>query len=292
MESSPDGLVGVTVFSADASLPRPHLAVVGAIHGNEHCGLSAIARLSRELARQQLRLQRGTVSLVHGNPQATREARRHTACGVDLNRVFDYRFVDELEPAHWADEHRRAQALRPLFERVDAVLDLHSTSAPSDAFAIASRVPASEALALALDLDYVTFGWDGPGLLGDQVLLGLLTRRVLPGVAVECGQHDDPVAPEVAYQCALRALAHFGLIAPLPPARAARRLVVTTAVKRTSASFRFARPLRGLEALPAGTLLGYDDHLAVSVRHACRVIMPNEAAAIGDDLVFLAADQG
>jgi hypothetical protein len=67
--------------------------------------------------------------------------------------------------------------------------------------------------------------------------------------------------------------------------------VITTSVKRTTASFRFARPLRGLEALAAGTLLGYDDQLSLSVRHACRVIMPNEAAAIGDDLVFLATEQ-
>ena len=283
--------VGVTHFSVAGSLPRPHLAIVGAIHGNEHCGLSAITRLSRELANETLRLQRGTLSLVHGNPQATLAARRHTVRGVDLNRVFDYRFVDELAPDLWGDEHRRAHELRPLFERVDAVLDLHSTSAPSDAFAISSRVKASEALALDLDLDFVTFGWDGRDLLGDQVLLSMLTRRALPGVAVECGQHDDPTAPEIAYQCALRALAHFGLIAPFSPARAARRLVVTTAVKRTSASFRFARPLRGLEPLGAGTLLGYDDQLALSVRQACRVIMPNEAAAIGEDLAYLATEQ-
>ena len=126
---------------------------------------------------------------MHGNPGASAQQRRHLSAAVDLNRVFDFRFVEELAPALWEPEHHRAAELRPLFERVDAVLDLHSATAPTPPFAIASRIAASEPFALALGLAYVTFGWGGPGLLGDRVLLGLMTRRALPGVAVECGQH-------------------------------------------------------------------------------------------------------
>jgi uncharacterized protein len=286
--SSP--LPGVSFTSFDATRPRPHLAVVGAIHGNERCGLLAIERLARELARGELQLCAGSLYLVHGNPAATALQRRHTPNGVDLNRTFDFRFLDELAPGLWEHEHRRALELRPIFDSVDAVLDLHSATAPTPAFAIASRVPASLPFALALGLEYVTLGWDGPGLLGDRVLLGQLTRRELPGVAVECGQHDDEAAADLAYQCTLRALSHFGLIAPLAPREQAppKQLTVRAAIKRPSGTFRFERPLRGMQALAPGDLIGHDEHLSLAVRSPCYAIMPNDQVPVGDDMLYIA----
>lgn len=289
--SFPSQTSGVRCFSVSADLPRPHLAIVGAIHGNERCGLDAILRLERELESGARRLRAGSLYLVHGNPAATDQQRRFTATGVDLNRAFDFRFVDELAPALWEHEHHRALELRPLFERVDAVLDLHSASSPTPAFAIASRVPASLPFALALGLEYVTLGWDGPGLLGDKVLLAPLTQRGLPGVAVECGQHDDEGAPEVAHRCALRALTHFGLLAPLQddgPATSVKQLAIRSAVKRPSVSFRFERPLLGMQALMPGNVIGHDDQLVLSVRSHCYAVMPNDQVAVGEDMLYLA----
>lgn len=274
-------------------MPRPHLAIVGAIHGNEHCGLSAIARLAEQLTDAELPLRCGTLYLVHGNPLATEEQRRYTRDGVDLNRVFDYRFVDELAPSLWEREHHRAIELRPVFEGIDAVLDLHSATAPTPPFAIASRVAASEPFALALGLEYVTFGWDGPGMLGEQVLLSQLTRRELPGVAVECGQHDASDAPLVAYRVARRALAYFGMAEPPSdprPQAPPRRLLIRAAVKRPSVSFRFERRINGMERLQPGTTIGHDDHLVLSVHNACYAVMPNDQVAVGDDMLYLAEE--
>ena len=293
IESTPN-VQGVTRFTTATSLPPPHLAIVGAIHGNERCGLSAIARLADELTSGEVALRSGTLYLIHGNPAATEEHRRYTRDGVDLNRVFDYRFVDELAVERWEREHHRAIELRSIFQGIDAVLDLHSASAPTPPFAIASRVAASAPFAFALGLPYVTFGWDGPGMLGEQVLLSQLTRRELPGVAVECGQHDDPQAAQVAYLASRRALAYLGMAelpAGLPPAPPARRLIVRAAVKRMSASFRFDRPLAGMERLDPGTVIGHGDHLALSVRNPCYAIMPNDDVPVGDDLLYIAEEQ-
>jgi succinylglutamate desuccinylase len=287
------GLFGATRIGSAPTHPRPHLAIVGAVHGNEHCGLVAITRLARELAAGTLGLRGGTLYLIHGNPAATEQQRRYTRDGVDLNRVFDYRFVDELAPALWEREHHRALELRSLFEGLDAVLDLHSTSAPTPAFAIASSVPASEPFALALGLEYVTFGWDGPGMLGEQVLLSQLTRRQLPGVAVECGQHDAPEAPLVAYRCARRALAYFDMVEAIDDdvVSAPRRLVVRAAVKRPSASFRFERPIAGMERLERGVVIGRGDHIVMSIHNPCYAIMPNDDVPVGDDLLYIAEEQ-
>jgi succinylglutamate desuccinylase len=287
-------LPGVTRFASDDTFPAPRLGIVGAIHGNEHCGLLAISKLGDELAHGRLALTKGTLYLVHGNPAATEQQRRYTRDGVDLNRVFDYRFVDELAPTMWELEHRRALELRSVFDGLDALLDLHSTTAPSPAFAIASRIESSEPFALALGLEYVTFGWDGPGMLGEQVLLSQLTRRGLPGVAVECGQHDAPESVSVAYHCARRALAYFGM-APLPsdepPPPAPRRLRLRAAIKRPSPSFRFEEPIVGMQRLAPGTVIGHGDHVVMSVRNPCYAIMPNDDVPVGDDMLYLADEQ-
>jgi uncharacterized protein len=284
------GLSGVTRFSVGRDLPHPQLAIIGAMHGNERCGRLALERLAAELTAGHLALCAGSLLLVHGNPEASRLERRHSERGTDLNRLFNYEFVNDLSAADWTAEHHRALALRPLLESVDALLDLHSTTAPTPPFAIASRVPASELFASALGLDYVTLGWDGPGLLGDRVSLAPLTLRQLPAVAVECGQHDDPAAPELAYRCARAALAYFGLLEEPTPRREQppERLVIRAAIKRPCESFRFVRPLRGMERLAAGEVLGQGDYLVMSVREPCRVIMPNDRVAVGDDLLYLA----
>lgn len=285
-----EAMSGVTRVATSRDLPRPHLAIVGSVHGNEHCGGDALRRLHRELTEGALALDAGTLFLVLGNPEARDAARRHSQQGTDLNRLFDYRFESELPRTLWTPEHHRALVLRPLLESVDALLDLHSTSAPTPPFAIASRVPASEPFAAALDLAYVTLGWDGPGLLGDRVLLAPLTLRGLPAVAVECGQHDEPTAAEVAYRCARMAIAHFGLAAPPWPRSTStpQRLHVRAAIKRPSESFRFVRPLRGMEQVAAGEVLGRGDHAVFAVANDCTVIMPNPDAAVGDDMLYLA----
>jgi hypothetical protein len=66
------------------------------------------------------------------------------------------------------------------------------------------------------------------------------------------------------------------------------RLIIRAAVKRPSARFRFVRRLAGMEWLEAGDVIGQDDYLVMSVHNACRVIMPNDAVAVGDDLLYLA----
>src|SRR5690606_34569313 len=121
----------------------------------------------------------------------------------------------------WTAEHYRALELRPLLDDLDIAIDLHSASAPTPPFGIVSSVPESAQLARLLGLPYLTHGWEGPGQLGDRVLLHMLTQRGKPSIAVECGQNEDPRAADRAYQTARHFLVATGLIddsqaSPLP----------------------------------------------------------------------------
>src|SRR5262245_20056416 len=110
------GIVGALRISASPDFPRPHVGVVGAVHGTEPCGLRAGGGLRAELVAGELTLRSGTLFLIHGNPRASEEQKRHTEGGVDLNRFFDFRFIDEMASESWLYEHHRAFALKPLLE--------------------------------------------------------------------------------------------------------------------------------------------------------------------------------
>ena len=289
---------GVFRVSISPDLPRPHLGIVAAVHGNEPCGLVALSRIRRAVEAGELDLRAGTLVLIHGNPDATAEGRRYTKGGVDLNRILDYHFVDGLPPSRWTPEHHRALALRPVLESLDAALDLHSTTAPTPPFAITSRLPSSRKLAEQLGLRHLTVGWEAPGLVSDRVMIGFLARRDVPGVGVECGQHHHPEAGEVAYGTAVRFMVAHGVVDPPNATATTGRhsppvvVQVAEAIKKPSADFRFERELGGLQHLRAGDLLGSDRNLEFRLKHDGYVLMPNDGVPVGQDMLYLARIEG
>ncbi len=275
-----------------ASLPRPLVGLVGGMHGNEPCGLQAIEELAERATSGELPLASGTLVLIHANPAASKEGARHTAKGTDLNRLFAYSFVDNLPEERWTVEHHRALELRPVLVELDVALDLHSASAPTPPFGIVSMVEASRPLGRELGLPYLTHGWEGPGLLGEQVLLGVLTSRGKPSLAVECGQHDDPQSTERARETALRFLVATRILpresGPPPLPHPALELNIVDAVKKPSPGFEFHARLFGLQRIPAGSIVGSDANLEIRCKRTSFAIMPNASVEVGQDMLYLA----
>src|SRR5258708_8717187 len=107
----------------------PRLIVTGAVHGNETCGTKAIRRVMDEIDSGSLEIKSGEVTFVPiTNPLAY--ARGDRAGERNLNR--------NLGPKdHPSDfEDRIANWLCPLLARHDVLLDLHSTPAASEPFAM------------------------------------------------------------------------------------------------------------------------------------------------------------
>jgi succinylglutamate desuccinylase len=272
--------------------PRPFVGIVGSLHGNEPCGRVAIDDLAAQVESGTIALTSGTLFLIHGNFEASAEGCRFTKGGTDLNRLFDYHFVDNLPEKRWASEHRRALELRPLLSSLDAALDIHSATSPTAPFAIVSRVPGSRDLAHQLGLPYITHGWEGPGLLGDRVLLQVLNLRSKPSIAVECGQHDDPSSVDRAHETVARFLAALDMLSPdqTPPPREepSIELVLVDAIKKPSQGFEFEAPLVGLQRITEGVLVGADENLEIRCKRSCFVIMPNASVDVGNDMLYLA----
>jgi hypothetical protein len=112
---------------------------------------------------------------------------------------------------------------------------------------------------------------------------------------VECGQHWERRAPEVAKQAALRFLAHFGTLdgdfvgAHIDRAVEAPQQVIeiTTVVTIRSNDFRFVVPVSGLQTIAeAGTLLACDGAEAIRTPHDGAVlVMPTRRPRKGETAV-------
>ena len=283
---------GLTRVARSPDWPRPHVVILGGIHGNEPCGVEAMDKILADAELGRLPLLEGTLLAIHGNPEASRVGVRSTLGGADLNRLFDFAFESELPRHRYSYEHHRALALRPVLEDADAALDIHSATAPTAPFAISPDRGASLALGARLGLGFLTVGWEGPGLLGEKVALSVLTRRARPAVAVECGSHDDVDAVDVAYRTMLRFLEVTGLLAARQGEPTRPTLMrIRDAIKRPSAHFAFDRPIAGLERLTEGRLLGGDRNIEIRVRAECRAVMPNDRVSVGQDMIYVAIEE-
>ena len=289
-----------------ALAPGPSLVVLGAVHGNEVCGAHAIVRAIDDLTHGRLRLLRGRLTLVPvANPlafaQATREGERN------LNR----RFLPQPEPQDYED--RITRQLAPLLAQHEVLLDLHSFHTPGDPFAMVgprnnsgAREPFARAaeemeLARALGAQQVVEGWlevydRAAGLRGelpDDEGIGTNEYMRSQGgyaVTIECGQHEDPEAIDVATRAIHGALAHLELAhVPAPPRFAGPAARLKDVVLRESPADRLAQDWHSFDAVQAGDVIAHRaDGTPVAAPYDGCVLFPHPEAEVGQELFYLA----
>lgn len=219
--------------------PGPKLIVLGAVHGNEPCGPTAIRRTIEDCRTGKLKILRGEVTFVPvANPKAFRQKTREG----DRNLNRDLR----EKPLANDYEDRIGNHLCALLRQHDALLDIHSFRGAGEPFVffgpsnnrgeLEPFAHAAEEAALAGCLGVATgiHGW----LDNYARLLAIRARLDVPrlsitegygttefmrfasgyGVTLECGSHDDPQAAEIGYAAIRNTLAQLQLIdAPTPP---------------------------------------------------------------------------
>jgi len=117
--------------------------------------------------------------------------------------------------------------------------------------------------------------------------------RSVGGIALtlECGQHDDPDAPEVAYRAIHHALAHLKLTdAPAPPpVRQREALRLVRVIDRSHADDVFSRHWSSFDRVHAGDLIGtrHDGTPVLADSEGC-IVFPNPNALPGQEWFYLA----
>ncbi len=285
------------VWTFAAAAPGPHVCLQALTHGNEVCGAIALDWLLASGVRPV----RGTLSVSFANIDAYRS--------FDHAEPFSSRCVDEDFNRLWTDEVltgprrsadlARARELRPLYDRVDHLLDLHSMTDPCPPLAMAGTRRKGVELARAVGTpEHVVI--DGGHAAGRRLRDYAFfddARDPRSALLIECGQHWERAAPSVATQATLRFLRHFGVLdaafldAHIDRAACApqRVIEVTAAVTIDSDAFAFALPVQGLGVIPtAGTLLARDGGADVLTPYDdCVLIMPSRRPKKGETAVRL-----
>jgi len=289
------GIPYVWRHSSDA--PGPHVVVQALTHGNEVCGAIAVDRLLAD----ELRPARGTLTFVFANVDAYRafdhaDPYASRCVDEDYNRLWS---ADVLDGPRQSRDLARARELRPIIDRADALLDLHSMTDPCPPLALAGPRDKGLALARAVGVprDIVIDAGHAAGRRLRDYAFFDDPSDPRAALLVECGQHWERAAPEVALECTLRFLAHFGMLARDEAARRLgsakppkqRAIVVTDVVTIASDRFAFALPVRGLQCIAkAGTLLATDGGREVRTPHDdCVLIMPTRRPKVGETAVRL-----
>ena len=283
------------VTTVRAAAPGPHVILCGLMHGNEICGAIALDQLLRAGVGPAC----GALTFVFCNVDAYRrfdpaEPNAARYIDEDMNRVWDRATLDG--PRRSA-ELKRARALRPVFDAADFLLDLHSMQFGGTPLILAGLVDKSVALARRMGAPDVIVrdrGHAAGPRLRDYGDFGDPTSP-RTALLVECGQHWEKRAAEVATMTAYRFLAACGVLSSgdaarhLTPTPTQRVIEVTEAVMVASDNFRFVAPYHGLEVIPqAGTEIARDGGRAVLTPYDdCVLVMPSLRLVRGQTAVRL-----
>ncbi|HPP83970.1 MAG TPA: succinylglutamate desuccinylase/aspartoacylase family protein [Rubrivivax sp.] len=294
----------------------PRLIVTGAVHGNETAGTRGIERVRAEIEAGEFDIVRGAVSFVAvTNPLA------YVRCRREGERNLNRRLQPTATPQD--NEDRIANLLCPLLAAHDVLLDLHSFRSPGQPFALRgpadnrgtlepfAHEQAEARLAAHLGVTRIVDGWldayaEGvarrreraltPGAVHEDPAYGVGSTeymRSVGGCAVtlECGQHDDAGAPEVARHAIRQALALLGIAdLPLAPARGPFEcLTLAAVVDRHAEGDRFVRSWRSFDVLAAGEPIARRaDGSEVRAPAAGYIVFPDHGARPGHEWFYLA----
>ena len=291
------------------------LIVTGAVHGNETCGTQGIRRAVAEIQSGALPVLRGRVTFVPiCNPLAYAKGER--AGDRNLNRNL----APTATPKDFEDHV--ANWLCPLMASHEVLLDLHSTRGETEAFALVgphdnagaiepfAHATPERALARRLGVKRFVEGWldtyargvarrraqAAANPLAADATYGIGTTEYMRSVGgyamtLECGQHEDPQSPEVAYRAIRNTLAFLGLTGEPPPPAVERyeALRMHEVVDRVHPEDRFERPWASFDAVEPGDLIAkrYDGTAIVAPKHG-RILFPDAKALPGNEWFYLA----
>ena len=304
--------------SCTGMAPGPRLIVLGAVHGNETCGTKAIGRVLEEIDAGRLEVATGMVTFVPiTNPLAYALGQRAGDRNLNRNLFPNDRPVDfEDHIANW---------LCPLLARHEVLLDLHSTRAPTQPFALVGppnnsgriepfkHAERERGLAKRLGVSRFVQGWLSTYAVGverrarEAAAKGATTSNADPrygvgtteymraqggcAVTLECGQHADATSPEIAYRAIRNTLDFLGITAGASPPAVEKyeALHIHEVIDKAHADDRFSREWSSFDRLSAGELIGTrHDGTPVTAPRDGWILFPDVGAQPGHEWFYLA----
>jgi predicted deacylase len=290
------------VHTFDSGKPGRHVMVNAVTHGNELCGAVAVDLLLK----LRIRPRQGMLTLGFANFEAYNR--------FDPADPWSTRQIDENFNRLWVEERldgdedtlelRRAREMRPVFDTVDDLLDIHSMSTNSPPLTLFwGNEKERDAY---LRTGYPAYGIGGPVYDAGKRIIEYTpfndTSNDKTAQLVECGQHWADYTRKAAIDTTFRFLVAMGVIeqAEADPHLHDQHpekptvLQVTDGLTTKTDRFKFVEPYIGLETIAkAGTVIAHDGREPIVTPYDdCVLVMPNHRAGANQRVLRLAKRVG
>lgn len=261
------------------------LVLLGGIHGNETCGPVAMRQIMDELNSGKLTLKKGSITFIpECNPQAARLDTRFV--DENLNRVFC------LHENPQSYESRLANAIIPLIESADYILDLHSFHVPGNSI-VFQDYPGQERtdFASVQGVEYLILGfaevYQDAAVQADSTETYAYKAGKI-AITVEAGCHKDPDCVPRIYEMILNSMKYLGLIEGVPVVPEAMKKIHLQQVIMKRKAGHLSQNFDNIHPLRQGDVVAvYEDGESFVMPWDGFVFMPNPVAFLNQEWFYI-----
>ncbi len=254
------------------------LTILGGTHGNERTGVEAVLKLREMIESGILEIINGTCNLVLANPLAIQfNQKRSGPFSPDLNRSYPTDLLNN--PPDGTYENARARTIAPFLIASDVVLDLHSTTNPSEPFICSLHSPRHEEIYRWFTCDKVladpNFVTGGKSITTDEYT----EAHGGIGICYETGQATDTSRVDEVIKDILNLMSDLKLIAhEKTPSSTEKKEIfeLVDSIIVTSEGFRFAEGWgnQSWEQFHAGDVIGYHGEKPMQMNYEGMTVFP------------------
>ncbi|MEM1258952.1 MAG: succinylglutamate desuccinylase/aspartoacylase family protein [Bacteroidota bacterium] len=268
-----------TVYRIEAKDEGVNILVFGAVHGNEPCGPMGIENFLNSFEGP---LKKGSVTFIPiCNPRAYEDNKRFYYS--DLNRAFgDNAPKDEYERELIAN-------LKSHIDACDILLDIHSYQRETVPFILNDKnTKVNNAWVQSLSPNIVVTGWDVLYPNGGDTN-AYAHKKGKHALTVECGQHDDECAPQVAESIIKDTLAHFSAIEGKPIEKVDKQqFTMKQLIRKPSDKADFIQDWQNFDVIdPNVPLYMNGDEAFYYKEDNCFIFMPKPLAKADDEWFYI-----
>lgn len=191
----------------NALVPWKNILITGAVHGNESCGPMAIQQIMQNIQEWIVNILQWSVTFIPVcNPEWYIQQKR--LIQENLARVFDVYAHPE------SYEQSLGNVIAPYIDSCDALLDIHSGNAENTLF-VFQDIDSQESSNLTNNLWFDLIIHGRPDMYpsdGAKDPSSYAHKQWKPWIVIECGQHDDAEAVDVAYNAITNFMHQYGII--------------------------------------------------------------------------------
>jgi succinylglutamate desuccinylase len=253
----------------------PTSMIIGGIHGNETCGVTAINKIL-----PTIKIDAGKLIIAYGNPRAIQKKVRFI--DSNLNRLFrSPSLLSKKEKKSY--EYKRALFLKKYLNQAKYLLDIHASFTPkSRGFIICEKNAAR--IRKYLPQSVVVNGFDNVQPGGTDFYMNKIGNV---GICIECGYKDDPKSTQVALKSINSFLIATGNIKEKIFINKQKIIRIYKQYKTKTNNFLLAKNFNDFDIVKNGQLIATDGYEEIKASKKSIILFALNTKNIGDEAFLL-----